>query len=376
MKSALNSNNEESQKRTMDKKIRRISNKIKVFSSYQTLYLTESFVLRNRLLCIYSTLVLSFVLFACTPHAPSEYALVIHGGAGTIERANMPPEKEAEYRMVLNRVLAMGDSVLKNNGSAIDAVELVIRAMEDSPLFNAGKGAVFANDGTNHLDASLMDGANLNAGAVAGVRTIKNPITAARVVMEQSVHVMLYGEGATAFAKEQGVELVDTSYFFTQDRWDSLQRLLNKERERTAGDNHGTVGCVALDKKGNLAAGTSTGGMTNKKYGRIGDSPVIGAGTYASNHSCAVSCTGHGEYFIRLGFARDVAAQMEYQNLSVKNACRNQVEKLSYMKGTGGVIALDRLGNIAMEFNTRGMYRGYVKANGEKRVYIFNDEED
>ena len=314
-------------------------------------------------------LIISILCLSCTRHNPPEYALAIHGGAGTILKENMTPEKEALYLNTLNKALETGDSVLSHNGSAIDAVEAVICVLENSPLFNAGKGAVFANDGSNQLDASIMDGATLNAGAVAGVSDIKNPIMAARKVMENSVHVMLSGKGASQFAREHGLTMVDSSYFFTKERWNSLQ----KAREKSLNEKHGTVGCVALDKQGNLAAGTSTGGMTNKKYGRIGDSPIIGAGTYASNHSCAVSCTGHGEYYIRLGFARDIAAQMEYKNLTIKNACVNEINKLSYLKGTGGVIAIDRYGNIAMEFNTPGMYRGFLTSKGEKEVRIYTN---
>jgi beta-aspartyl-peptidase (threonine type) len=219
-----------------------------------------------------------------------------------------------------------------------------------------------------------MEGKSLNAGAVAGVQDIKNPINAARAVMDNSEHVMLSGKGASEFAKEQGLEIVPNKYFYTERRYQSLQSLLKHERERTQKDNTGTVGCAVLDTHGNLCAGTSTGGMTNKKYGRIGDSPIIGAGTYANNKTCAVSCTGHGEYYIRLGFARDISAMMEYQNRSVTEACKKEIGKLSELEGTGGVIAVDADGNIAMEFNTSGMFRGYIKSSGEKEIAIFENE--
>lgn len=299
------------------------------------------------------------------------YALVIHGGAGVMDQKSMTPEIQAEYLAVLNRVLQVGDSVLAHGGTALDAVEQAIVIMEDSPLFNAGKGAVFTHDGLVELDASVMDGQNLKAGAIAAVRDIKNPIKVARAVMEKSDNVLLNGAGASQFAKEQGFQIVDNTYFHTEKRYKQLQELLKKEREAGVNDKHGTVGCVALDKHGNIAAGTSTGGMTNKKYGRIGDSPVIGAGTYANNATGGFSCTGHGEYYIRLGFSRDISALMEYKKLSVTEACREEVDKLTQLGGTGGVIGLDRNGNIAMEFNTSGMFRGYIKSSGEKEVAIF-----
>ncbi|HAQ21154.1 MAG TPA: beta-aspartyl-peptidase [Prolixibacteraceae bacterium] len=300
-----------------------------------------------------------------------KYSLVIHGGAGVMDKKSMTPEMQNEYISVLNRVLHIGDSVLTNGGTCLDAVEKTIVIMEDSPLFNAGKGAVFNHDGIVELDASVMEGKSLNAGAIAAVRDIKNPIRVARAVMEKSEHVLLNGSGASQFAKMQGFESVENSYFHTEKRYKSLQELLKKEREATAKDKHGTVGCVALDIYGNIAAGTSTGGMTNKKYGRIGDSPIIGAGTYANNETGAFSCTGHGEYYIRLGFSRDISALMEYKKLSIADACSEEIRKLTRLGGTGGVIGIDRKGNIAMEFNTSGMFRGYVKSNGEKEVAIF-----
>ncbi len=300
-----------------------------------------------------------------------KYAIVIHGGAGVMSKSKMSKKQQDEYKAKLNEALELGKKLLQAGEKAPDVVVQVINVMEDSPLFNSGKGAVFAHDGTNQLDASIMEGSTLNAGAVAGVSDIKNPITAAREVMYNSEHVLLSGKGASEFAKKQGLEIVSPDYFYTKSRYESLQRLLKKERERTKKDNMGTVGCAVLDTYGNLCAGTSTGGMTNKKYGRIGDSPIIGAGTYANNKTCAVSCTGHGEYYIRLGFARDISALMEYKNLSVQEACAEEINKLTQMNGTGGVIALDTKGNIAMEFNTSGMFRGFIKSTGEKEIAIF-----
>jgi beta-aspartyl-peptidase (threonine type) len=293
-----------------------------------------------------------------------DFAIAIHGGAGTITRKNMTPEKESGYRSKLEEALNTGYSILEKGGLSLDAVEATIRIMEDSELFNAGKGAVFTNAGTNELDASIMDGSNLKAGAVAGVKTVKNPISAARKVMEETWHVMLSGDGADLFAKEQNLEIVDPIYFYTQRRWDSLKKIQSEK--------HGTVGCVALDKNGNLAAGTSTGGLTNKQWGRIGDSPIIGAGTYANNKTCAVSGTGQGEYFIRGNVAYDISAIMEYENLSVGKAARKVISKLSDLGGEGGVIAMDSHGNISMPFNTAGMYRGFRKSNSPAKILIYN----
>ncbi|MCF6358363.1 MAG: isoaspartyl peptidase/L-asparaginase [Draconibacterium sp.] len=311
------------------------------------------------------------ILFAFTGFSQQKYAIVIHGGAGVMSKSRMSEEIRAEYKAKLNEALTVGEKQLKEGANAVDVVVAVINVMENSPLFNAGKGAVFAHNKRNELDASIMEGSSLNAGAVAGVDDIKNPITAAREVMTNSKHVLLSGKGASEFAKKQGLEIVPNKYFHTKSRYESLERLLKKERERTKKDNMGTVGCVVLDSHGNLAAGTSTGGMTNKRYGRIGDTPIIGAGTYANNKTCAVSCTGHGEYYIRLGFARDISAMMEYKNLTVDEACREEIRKLTELKGTGGVIAIDAKGNIAMEFNTSGMFRGYIKSSGEKEIAIF-----
>lgn len=323
--------------------------------------------MKKLIICL--TLITLAIFLGAQP--TTKYALVIHGGAGVMNQKDMTQEIQKEYLKVLNRVLQVGDSVLSHGGTSMDAVEKAIVIMEDSPLFNAGKGAVFTHDGLVELDASVMDGQSLKAGAIAAVRDIKNPIRVARAVMEKSEHVLLNGSGASQFAKEQGFEPVDNSYFYTEKRLKSLQELLKKEREANTNDKHGTVGCVALDSYGNIAAGTSTGGMMNKKYGRIGDSPIIGAGTYANNETGGFSCTGHGEYYIRLGFSRDISALMEYKNMSVQEACKEEVGKLTKLGGTGGVIGLDRKGNIAMEFNTEGMFRGYIKSSGEKEVLIF-----
>lgn len=306
-----------------------------------------------------------------------EYAIVIHGGAGTILKENMTPELEKAYTDIMNAALDIGEKILAEGGSSIDAVEKTIHLMEDSPLFNAGKGAVFTHEGRNEMDASFMYGKDMSAGAVGGITTIKHPISAARAVMEKSDHVMLTGIGAEQFSREQGLEEVDPEYFYTERRWNALQRILNEGGEATelsedASDKkHGTVGCVALDKAGHIAAGTSTGGMTNKKYGRIGDSPIIGAGTYADDNTCGVSSTGHGEFFIRFTVARDIAALMEFKGMTLEEAGDYVINKRLVEKGgTGGVVALDKNGNIAMPFNTPGMYRGYARP-GEREVAIY-----
>ena len=304
---------------------------------------------------------------------PMKFGMVIHGGAGTIERSEMTPENEAAHRAGLEQSLKAGYAVLARGGPSLDAVEAAIRVLEDNPLFNAGKGAVFTHEGTNELDASIMDGKTLNAGAVANLQHIRNPISLARLVMEKSPHVMLVGAGAEAFAKTMGMSFVDQKYFYTDERWQSLQ----KEKAKTSPapmsdkDRHGTVGAVALDKAGNLAAGTSTGGTTNKQFGRVGDSPIIGAGTYADNRTCAVSCTGDGEYFIRSVVARDVSAMIEYKGMPVQAAARTALDKVGKLGGTGGLIALDKQGNFAMPFNTSGMYRGQVDAEGKISVAIY-----
>lgn len=321
----------------------------------------------------------------------SRYVLVIHGGAGTILKKNMTPEKEKAYKEGLQKALDAGQAILKAGGSAMDAVEATVRVLEDNPLFNAGKGAVFTNEGKNELDAAIMDGKTLKAGSVASVTTIRNPITAARRVMEKTEHVMLIGPGAEKFAKLQGLEIVDPSYFHTKERWDGLQRAkkadsvqlsedtLPKKAMRQPGnrdDKYGTVGAVALDKHGNLAAATSTGGMTNKRYGRVGDAPIIGAGTYADNNTCAISGTGWGEYFIRLVMAKTVSDRMEFGGQSLRDAANEMImKKLPALGGDGGLIAVDKNGNIAMPFCTDGMYRGYVKSNGESVVKIYKEEQ-
>ena len=281
-------------------------------------------------------------------------AIVVHGGAGTILKKNMSDEKEKRYKSKLEEAIRTGYQVLQNGGTSLDAVEQTIMILEDSPLFNAGKGAVFTHDKRNELDASIMEGSNLKAGAVAGVTHIKNPIRAARAVMEKSEHVLLAREGAEQFARLQKLDTVSPTYFFTEKRARSLERAIKEEK-------FGTVGCVALDRNGNIAAGTSTGGMTNKKWGRIGDSPIIGAGTYANNKTCGVSSTGWGEYFIRGVVAHDISAMMEYGGKSLKESANHVIHhKLTELGGTGGIIALDQKGNMAMEFNTEGMYRGYM----------------
>lgn len=288
-----------------------------------------------------------------------------------MERQKMSPERQEQYLFHLDRALHTGDSVLRAGGTSTDAVVSTITYLEECPLFNAGKGAVFSWEGKNELDASIMEGATLKAGAVAGVTTIRNPLRTARAVMENSPHVLLSGKGAEAFAREQGLEKVSNRFFFTRERHDQLKALKKKTREREQADNHGTVGCLALDRYGNLCAGTSTGGMTGKRYGRIGDTPIIGAGTWAENATCAVSCTGHGEFFIRAGIARDVAARMEYKGETLQEASAGALAKLTAMGGTGGFIALDANGNITMPFNTSGMFRGYIRSTGEKETAIF-----
>jgi beta-aspartyl-peptidase (threonine type) len=296
---------------------------------------------------------------------PYEYALVLHGGAGNMNFQSVPEPYQEKFKHALDSALQLGLDVLKVGGASIDAVEVVIRCMEDNPLFNAGKGAVFTSEGKNELDASIMTGQDLNAGAVAGVTDIKHPISAARAVMEQSEHVMMAGHGASVFAEQAGLEMVDPSYFYTKNRFESYQKAVAKEK-------HGTVGCVALDKAGNLCAGTSTGGMTNKKYGRIGDSPIIGAGTYANNATCGVSATGHGEYFIRWTVAHQISVLMQYKGYDVERAAREVVEKtLVEEGGSGGVICLDKYGRPAMVTNTSGMFRAYGNSEGERLVAIF-----
>ncbi|HDO06552.1 MAG TPA: isoaspartyl peptidase/L-asparaginase [Bacteroidetes bacterium] len=301
-----------------------------------------------------------------------KYVLVIHGGAGVIEKKLMTPEKEKRYRDKLQQVIDSGEFILKRGGSALDAVTKCITMMEDSPLFNAGKGSVFNARGENEMDASIMDGKNLMAGAVANVHVIKNPILAARAVMEHTPHVLLISKGAEIFAAKQGLQMEDSSYFFTESRWKSYLKVKAKMAQ---GEKHGTVGAVALDKHGNLAAGTSTGGMTCKMYGRVGDSPIIGAGTYADNATCAVSCTGYGEYFIRNVVAYDISALMKYSGLSLKEAANYDIlVKLKKQGGEGGVIAVDRTGHFTMTFNTPGMFRAYATSEGFHGVGMYADQ--
>jgi L-asparaginase / beta-aspartyl-peptidase len=321
-----------------------------------------------------------------------KFVLVIHGGAGTILKSQMTPAKEKAYQEALNKALETGYAILKKGGSAMDAVEAVVRTMEDNPLFNAGKGAVFTNEGKNELDAAIMDGKTLAAGSVAGVTTIRNPISAARAVMEKSPHVMMTGKGAEKFAEQQGIEIVDPSYFYTEDRWKGLQRAKSEDSLKMQQDHtdtskkislrqpenkdykYGTVGAVALDRHGNLAAATSTGGMTNKKFGRVGDAPIIGAGTYANNATVAISGTGWGEYFIRLVMAKSISDMMEFGKMKLKTAADEMIMKrLPALGGDGGLIAVDKNGNIAMPFCTEGMYRGYIKNDGKKEVRIYKD---
>ncbi len=340
-----------------------------------------------------------------SPQSP-KLGFMIHGGAGVIRRGDLTPEKEKAYRAKLEEALLAGYKKLQEGKSGLDAVQTAINLMEDSPLFNAGKGAVFNAEGKNELDAAIMDGKTLKAGAVAALHHVKNPINLARAVMENSPHVMMVGDGAEQFAKQQKIELVDEKYFFTQERWDALQKIIKAEEEKKKAqtpktedkkpntknekqisqtempesvrnnpyNKFGTVGAVALDKDGNLAAGTSTGGTTYKKYGRVGDAPIIGAGTYANNQTCAISATGAGEYFIRLGVARDISALMEYRALTVQQAADLVIkQKLQNLGGDGGVIAIDKFGNMAVSFNSEGMYRAYIDGSGKPVVEIYKN---
>ncbi len=323
---------------------------------------------------------------------------IIHGGAGVIKKGSLTPEKEAEYKKKLEEAVLAGYKALQDGKTSLDAVEVAIRILEDSPLFNAGKGAVFTADGKNELDASIMDGKTLAAGAVAGLHHIKNPISLARMVMEKSPHVMMVGDGAEQFAKSMNIEFVPEKYFFTQERWDALQQVIKEEKskkekvksqnkpltredyyaemtesQKLAVNKFGTVGAAALDKDGNLASGTSTGGMTYKKFGRVGDAPIIGAGTYANNNTCAISATGWGEFFIRLGVARDISAMMEYRALPVQQAVDAEIRKVGNLGGDGGVIAIDKFGNMGISFNSEGMYRAYINSEGKPVVEIYKD---
>jgi beta-aspartyl-peptidase (threonine type) len=344
------------------------------------------------------SLLLALASTAACAHAPAppadteslnpRWGIVIHGGAGNISPEMLAPERQAEYRATLERALREGYRILDRGGASVDAVVAAITVLEDSPLFNAGKGAVFTHEGKNELDAAIMDGRTLAAGAVAAVTRVKNPIVLARRVMDRSPHVMLVGQGAEEFAQAEGVTLVDPSYFYTEHRWRQLQRALEAEKKgpvpsasrRPGGASEGlepgelklgTVGAVALDQHGRLAAGTSTGGMTNKRFGRVGDSPIIGAGTYASA-GCAVSATGHGEYFIRYTVAHDICARVSYLGMPIEAAAASVVlDELVEAKGEGGVIAMDGQGHVAMIFNTRSMYRGFMGADGVPSIEVF-----
>lgn len=303
----------------------------------------------------------------------SRTVLAIHCGAGPITSKNLTPEQEKDSLAVMVHVLESGYAQLRRRGRSLDVVEAAVRQLEDCPFFNAGKGACFTHDGRNELDASIMDGRSGQAGAVAGVKTIRNPISAARAVMERSPHVFLMSPGAEEFAREQGLEMVEPSYFFTQRQYDKLEAMKRAEAEHKplSEEKMGTVGAVALDSYGDLAAATSTGGMMNKRFGRIGDSPIIGAGTYANNATCAVSATGHGEFFIRHVVAYDISALMNYKGLSLQEAVEEVLRRLGQSEGTGGVIAIDKEGQIAIEFNTPGMYRGSIEHEGEAWAQVF-----
>jgi beta-aspartyl-peptidase (threonine type) len=300
-------------------------------------------------------------------------SIAIHGGAGVITRGSMSPDEEVAYRADLARALDAGYEVLSSGGTSLDAVATSVRILEDSPLFNAGRGAVFSHDGINELDASIMDGRTLRAGAVTGVRHVRNPVDLARLVMERSQHVLLSGEGAEEFALEQGVELVPRTYFHTERRWQQLQKALAGDRLSSAEIGYfGTVGAVALDAEGNLAAATSTGGRTDKRWGRIGDAPIVGAGNYADNNACAVSATGSGEHFMRTVLAHEIASLVRYRGLSLEDAARQAVHgTLAAIGGEGGVIAVDREGNIAMQYNSEGMFRGARDSKGRREIAVY-----
>ena len=313
-------------------------------------------------------LYLIFLLFLFNCNDENIHPVIaIHGGAGVILKGDLSEEREKLIREKLDEAISRGYQILNASGSSTDAVIETIKILENSPLFNAGKGAVFTNNGTIEHDASIMNGADLNAGASSGTMHVKNPITLANAIMTKSDHVFLSGSGAEEFAKKENLDMVEQDYFYTEFRFNQLKKMKDDSK-------FGTVGCVAMDKKGNLVAGTSTGGMTNKKWGRIGDSPIIGAGTYANNNTCAVSCTGSGEYFMRSVVAYDVSALIEYEKLSLKDAVSKIIhKKLPAIGGDGGLIAIDNKGNIAMDFNTPGMYRASINKNGEKVIEIYSE---
>lgn len=326
---------------------------------------------------LFATLILTLtcgqLIYSQSNNQPQKWSIVIHGGAGGAPKS-MTPERKAQYEKHLLEALEIGRKMLQEGKPSLDVVQKVVNYMEDCPLFNAGKGAVMNIDGIHELDAAIMDGSNLKAGAVAGVRDIKNPVNAARLVMDSTAHVLLIGEGASAFAKMMNLEIVENSYFSTDSR---TQQLKNIKKGEEAKDPRGTVGCVALDNYGNLSAATSTGGMSGKKWGRVGDVPVIGAGTYANNSTAAISCTGHGELWIRRVVAFDISALMEYKGLTLGNAVNTVLfEKIDPMGGSGGgIIAVDKDGNISMQFNTGLMHRAWAKSSGEYGVGVLKGEE-
>jgi len=339
---------------------------------------------------------LTIILFSCKPTPPKEeitvkspnsFAIAIHGGAGGIKRAYFTEQQQEAYTLKLEEALEAGYKTLENGGISLDAIQAAINVMENSELFNAGKGAVYNSDGNQEMDAAIMDGNTLNAGAVAGVNHIKNPILAARLVMDSSSHVLLSGKGAEIMAAKYGIEMVDSAYFFTEKRMNQLRKIQGKEKtqlDHTAYlikneliDDHkfGTVGAVAMDKNGNIAAGTSTGGMTNKKYGRIGDVPIIGGGTYANNLTCGISATGTGEYFIRTVAAKEVSSLIQYNNKTPAEALNIVLfDQIGPLGGEGGMILLDKNGDVYWDFNSTGMFRGYKKSNGEMKVEMFEME--
>ncbi|HTN47355.1 MAG TPA: isoaspartyl peptidase/L-asparaginase [Flavipsychrobacter sp.] len=307
---------------------------------------------------------------------PGKIAIALHGGAGTILRSTMTPELQQQYESGLQDALDAGYQLLEQGGTSLDAVEAAVRQLEDFPLFNAGRGSVFNNEGKHEMDAAIMEGAHLMAGAVSGISRVKNPVTLAKKIMQESEHVMLCGAGAERFARQHGIRFEEESYFYNEMRHRQWQEALKEDRVQLdhTEKKFGTVGAVALDAFGNLAAATSTGGMTNKKFGRIGDSPVIGAGTYANNSTCAISCTGHGELFIRSVVAYDISCLMEYKGLSLEEACNKVVhDKLIKIGGEGGLVAVDHSGTICMPFNSEGMYRACRDSEGKREIKIYKD---
>jgi len=317
----------------------------------------------------YKLLALILLIISCETVNKNKFAIVIHGGAGTILKENMSNELENAYKDKMKEALEAGHYILKTSGTSIDAVEAAIKILEDSELFNAGKGSVLSNNEEVEMDASIMTGHNLNAGAISGIKHIKNPISLARKVMEESEHVFLSGEGAEDFAVSKGFKTVENNSFITERRLNSVRNA--KKRDSIQDNKFGTVGCVALDKFGNITSGTSTGGMTNKKWNRIGDVPIIGAGTYANNNTCGISSTGWGEYFIRNVVAYDISSQIDYLKININQAAKNTLKKVKDLGGSGGVIGIDNNGNVMMDFNTKGMYRGYIKSDGETIIEIY-----